>query len=315
MSETDLGGMGHGLAGAQCAIHPEQRATRTCTRCGSFMCSTCAEGGAQTMCPACLQRLGLESRFPLNRENWNFSALWDYCFEIFKREWVMLSVAMIVFFGVVFAVQFVTSLFSSIGGATENTAVVVVATLIGTVLQQVVSGVMGLGVMRMIFDMLEGQKPDIGRMFSQIHKVGTYLLAVLIVLLMVGIPLGILGGIVAGLGAAIGWDSAVWIAVGVGVLAFFPLIYFTLPLYLLTAEIAYNDGASPMQMIRNCYVYARDERLSIVGVGFVAGLVAMAGVLACCVGVLPASGLTYLLMGGLYLALRNGANVQGEGEG
>jgi hypothetical protein len=315
MSDTDLGGMGYGLAGARCAIHPEQPATRTCTRCGSFMCSTCAEGGAQTMCPSCLQRLGLEHRFPLNRENWTFSALWDYCFDIFKREWVMLSVAMLVFFGIVFAVQFVTSLFQSVGGAAKDTVAMVVATFIGTVLQQVVSGVMGIGVMRMIFDVLEGQKPDIGRLFSQIPKVGTYLLAMLIVLLMIGIPLGILGGIVAGVGAAIGWDSAVWIAVGVGVLALFPLFYFTLPLYLLTSEIAYNDNASAMQMIRNCYAYARDERLSILGVGFMSGLVTMAGVLACCVGMLPAAGLGYLLMGGLYLSLRNGAHVEGESEG
>ena len=42
---------------------------------------------------------------------------------------------------------------------------------------------MGLGLMRMIFDVLQGQKLDVGRLFSQIHKVGTYLLAMLIVML------------------------------------------------------------------------------------------------------------------------------------
>jgi hypothetical protein len=43
----------------------------------------------------------------------------------------------------------------------------------------------------------------------------------------------------------------------------------------------------------------------------VGGLVTLAGVLACCVGMLPAMGLSYLLMGGLYLTLRNGSDVGG----
>ncbi|WP_224240137.1 hypothetical protein [Hyalangium gracile] len=311
MTDSNLGGMGYGLAGARCAIHPEQSATRTCTRCGSFMCSMCAEGGAQTLCPACQQRLGMEYRFPLDRDNWTFSALWDYCFEIFKRDWLMLGVAMLAFFGILFAVQLVGGLLPTIGEALDNTALSVLFTIISTVLQQAVQGILGLGLMRMVFDVLNGNKLDIGRLFSQVHKTGTYLLAMLIVVLMVGVPIGALAGIVAGLGYAIGWDAALPIAIGVGVLALFPLIYFTIPLYLLQAEIAYNDEEpSATQMIRNCYAYARGERLSIMGVSLVGGLVAMLGVMACCVGVLPASGLTYLLLGGLYLALRNGADVE-----
>ncbi|WP_224368027.1 hypothetical protein [Hyalangium versicolor] len=313
MNETDWGGMG--LGGARCAVHPEQLATRTCTRCGNFMCSTCAEGGAQTLCPSCQQRLGMEQRFPFNRDNWSFSELWDYCFDIFKREWLMLGVGVLVFFGVAFAANLVTSILPAIGGMANNSALSVVLTIVSTIMQQAVSGVMTLGLMRMLIDVLQGSKPDIGRIFSQIHKVGPYLITMLLVVLLVGVPIAALAGIVAGVGMVLHWDwESMWpVGVGVGVLAIIPLIYFTVPLYLLQAEIAFNDGASPTQMIRNCYAYARGEKLSILGVGIVGGLVVIAGTLACCVGALPAMGLSYLLMGGLYLSLRNGAQVDGEG--
>lgn len=311
MSETDFGGRGYGMGGARCAIHPDQPATRTCTRCGSFMCSTCSEGGAQTLCPSCQQRMGMGSHFPLTRDTWTFSELWEYCFEIFKREWVMLGVAVLAFFGVAFAANLVTSILPAIGGVAKSGALSIVLTIISTVLQQAVSGVMGLGLMRMLIDVLQGSKPDIGRIFSQIHKVGTYLLTMLIVVAMFAVPSGAVAGIIAGLGYALHWDweSMLPLFIGLGVVALIPLIYFTLPLYLLQAEIAFNDEGTPMQMIRNCYAYARGERLSILGVGFVGGLVGIAGMLACCVGVLPAMGLSYMLMCGLYLALRNGADV------
>lgn len=40
--------------GAMCAKHPLSSAFGACTRCGSFMCSACAQGG---LCEACRSRL------------------------------------------------------------------------------------------------------------------------------------------------------------------------------------------------------------------------------------------------------------------
>ncbi|MFL5348460.1 MAG: B-box zinc finger protein [Hyalangium sp.] len=312
MTDMGFGGMGPGVAGAQCALHPDQPAMSTCTRCGSFMCSTCAEGGAQTLCPSCQQRLGLGQGFPLNRANWSFSALWDYCFEIFKREWLMLSVSILVFFGVAFIVQFIVNLLPLLGAALKSQVTTIVLTILTMIIQQAVQGVLGLGLMRVMFDLLEGQKLDIGRLFSQLHKVGPFLLTMLLVVLMIAIPVGVIGGIigVARVASGMAWESLLPVALGLGVLAFIPLLYFLIPLFLLQAEIAYSDEPSPMQVLRNCYAYARGERLSIFGVFLVGILVAMVGMLACCVGVLPAMGMTYLLMGGLYLALRNGAEIE-----
>lgn len=313
MTDMGFGGMGSGMGRAQCALHPDQPAMSTCTRCGSFMCSTCAEGGTQTLCPSCQQRLGLGQAFPLNRDNWSFSALWDYCFEIFKREWLMLSVSMIVFFGVAFIVQFITGLLPVIGTVLKNQVLFVVLYIVTMIIQQAVQGTLGLGLMRMVLDLLQGEKLDIGRLFSQFHKMGTVLITTLLMFLMIGIPLGVVGGgvVLAGVATKAQWESMIPLGVGLAVLVTIPLIYFLIPLSLMQAEIAYSENPTPIQVIRNCYVYARGERFSIFGVLIVAILVTMVGMVACCVGVLPAAGLTYLLIGGLYLSLRNGAEIEG----
>ena len=311
---TDMGfdGMGPGVAGAQCALHPDQPAVRTCTRCGSFMCSTCAEGGAQTLCPTCQQRLGMSQAFPLNRENWSFSALWDYCFELFKREWLMLSVVMLIFFGISGIAQFLSNLLPVLAKALHSEVLSAILSVGAAIVVQAVQGVLGLGIMKMMFDLLQGQKLDIGRLFSQLHKVWVVLGATLLIALMVAVPFGLIGFIVviAKVAAGMEWRSLLPLGIGLGVLALVPLIYFTLPFYLLQADIAYNDDVSPMQALRNCYAYARGERLSIFGVGLVGLLLVLVGLMACCVGMLPAMGMNYLLIAGLYLALRNGADVE-----
>jgi hypothetical protein len=305
--------MGYGMGGAHCAIHADQPAARTCTRCGNFMCSTCTQGGTQTLCPACQQRMGMGEGFPLTRDSWTFSALWDYCFEIFKREWLMLSVGVLIFLGMVMIVSFLSQVLVGIGAAMESPALIIVITVANTLVQMVVQNVFLVGLMRMLFDMLQGGKADIGRIFSQLHKAGTIILSTLLFLMLIIIAMAVIVGIGFALGSALGEEALPFVIGGLVVVAFVPLIYFLLPLYLLQAEIAYSEDVGPIQAIKNCYVLARGQRLSLFGVSMVAGLVAIAGVFACCVGVLPAVGLGYLLIGGLYLALRNGAEPEAEG--
>jgi len=95
-----------------------------------------------------------------------------------------------------------------------------------------------------------------------------------------------------------------------GLLTFIPAIYFGLPLYLLQPELTLNEDVSPMQALRNCYTLARGERLSLFGVGLLVMALVLVGLLACCVGIFPALGLGQLLLAGLYLALRNGSELE-----
>lgn len=319
MAETNLGGFG--AAGAFCALHPEQRAQRTCTRCGNFMCGQCAEGGSQSNCPTCRQRLGLGEAFPLTRQDWTFSGLWDYCFELFKRDWVMLSVGALILMGVSVAASAIGNILPALGSVAESVALSGVLTVASFLVQNVLQGIVGMGFMRMLIDVLQGGRADIGRMFSQVHKTGTYLGTLLVISLGAVVIIGLLSVVVLMMlmpGHPFDFENfnpdaldggnliAVFAVLGVAVI---PLTWLTLPLYLLQAELAAEEHPTVMGVLRSCYAYARGQRLPMLGVSLVNGLVLIAGMLACCVGFIPALALSSLLTVGLCLALRTGADT------
>lgn len=323
MAVTDSGS---GKTGANCAVHPTLGATGTCERCGNFMCEVCSQRGQRTLCPACRARSG-DSVFPLRRDTWTFSALWDYCFEAFKRDWLMLSVAALVFLAVSTVANITSNIASTVLQNSDAWVVGGILLIISMIVQTAVQGVMGLGMLRVAFDVLEGGGVDIARLFSQYTKVGRYLVMVLLVTVMLVLPLILLFLVLMFIGlVAVGVSmdqvaasqmfenlsgpAVVGVFVVAGLITVIPAMYFGLPLYLMQAELAFNDDVSPMQALRNCYALARGERLSIFGVSLVAGLMAFMGVLACCVGLFPALALGQLLLGGLYLALRNGAELE-----
>jgi hypothetical protein len=196
--------------------------------------------------------------------------------------------------------------------------------LLATLVQMVVQGVMGLGMMRVAFDVLEGGGVDIGRLFSQWTKAWRYVVTMLLVVVVLVLPLMLLFFVLAFVGAVAGGVSVAdmlaggeavrskatvlpGVILGAGFVSFVPLLYFSVPLYLLQAELTFNDDVTPVQALRNCYALARGERLSIVGVLLISAVVGFVGLLACCVGLLPALALGQLLLAGLYLSLRNGS--------
>lgn len=303
------------MAGAVCPRHLEQQARRACARCGTFMCDTCAEGGTQALCPECRERAGLRA-FPLTRANWNFGALWDVCWESFKRDWLMLSLGALCLLVLSAIIQLVAGILPLLGTALESPVLYGVLTAISMALQTVLQGVLALGFLRMCFEVLHGQKADVGRLFTQLHKTSTYFVSVLLVMLMVGLPLAVVAGGAVGAVYALGGfgDETLMLGVlGATFVLLLPfLLYFTIPLWLLQPALALADGPmSPTELIRHCYTVSRGERLSMFGVMMVGVLVILAGMLACCVGFIPASALFQLLLAGLYLALRD----EGDGEG
>ena len=301
---TDMGGAGQG---AYCALHPDQQATRTCTRCGNFMCTTCSQAGEQSNCPTCRERMGEGQAFPLTRDTWDFNRLWDYCFAAFKQNWVMISAAILIVGGIGFFTNVLTRLLPLIGNALDNEALTVILTVVGAFVQNVVQGVLGIGMSRMLLDVLQGKPASIERVFSQFHKTGTYIYTLLVILLIAIVPVGALTGLMFGLITAFR-DAGPAIAIGVGVLALIPLIYFLFPLVFLQPEMAMREGSpKPMQLLRNCFAYAQGQRLSIFGVLLIQLLLVLGGLIACCIGAIPAAGLASLLTTGLYLALSNGA--------
>lgn len=314
--------------GAKCAIHPDRMATRTCARCGNFTCAECNAQGTETMCPTCRSLTGTEG-FPFTRDNYSFDGIWNFAFEKWKQEWVMLSVGVLI----LVAVGAVGAIFSSVFQAIargivgeRGTAGIIYVAVISQVMTQIISmvaqGTFQMGLIRILIDVLNGKKADVGRIMTQLPKLGRYILQVILIQLMIVIPvvLYILGlAVVAAIVSGISptdiehFDRALR-GPGIGVLvlgglALIPVLYYvSLPLMFANMELVYGD-TSPVESIRRAYIIAKGHRMSILGFGFIAGLVILVGLIACCVGMIPAWGLAYLILVGLYLALRNGSGL------
>lgn len=87
----------------------------------------------------------------------------------------------------------------------------------------------------------------------------------------------------------------------------FPGLWLLLPLLLVQPELAYTERPTAVDTLRRCFAHARGQRLGMVGTALLGFVLIIAGILACCVGVVPATGFFNLLVAGLYLSLRTGA--------
>lgn len=318
---------------ARCAVHPEYVARGTCRRCGSFMCEQCSEQGAQGLCPSCRERLGVDADFPLRRDTWTFSALWDVSWGLFQREWLQLCAASLVVFGVGFGVQMVVSMLAAAAQAVGDLVAYFAVALLGGLVQSTVQGVATLGLIRLLFDALAGRRVDLGVIFTQFHKAGRYLLGLLVIfavsmavvlLLVVGLGLVVAIAVMVAAGASgaelpdmsdpvaiLGASAGAVVGVLVmGAVLMVPLLYFTLPLIFWQHELAFNDRASALDSLRACYTLARGQRLAILGVVLVGGLLVLGGLVACCVGAIPAVAFMQLLFAGLYRSLRKGSELE-----
>lgn len=322
---SDFPGSGSPQGGARCVTHPDNLAGGTCSRCGNFLCYVDTEGGRFSTCETCRARTGLSGAFPLNRENYNFGALWDYCWNLFKEHWLMLSVGVLIpliaYFVIYFALYSVMlgAMFAGgnifRGGAEDGagaiaTGIASMAMMFGMALiLSIVVGMLTVGFCRMCLDVLEGGQPDIGRMFSVFNKAGrgALVFATLTIgsYLVAAVTLG-----PAALSFALLESSnetlAIVLAAVLGVVGFVAYMFLLLPIYLLPQEMAFAD-VGVFQWISNVWKTASGFRWSIVLLTLVCIPIYFLGILACCIGVLPALALMGLLFNGLQRALRTGA--------
>ncbi len=331
MAELSFGQGGRAL----CPLHPEQVASRTCGRCGNFMCGVCSEDGTLSLCPTCRERTGT-ARFPLSRDTWSVGALLDYSWTTFQREWVLVCVGLLIVFGASLAGQVISTVLTSIGEATGSSAVSVVMVLAGFLISTVVQGLVATGYMATLMDALNGQRADLGRLFSQFHKAVPYLLTLLLIFaifipiillifggsLLVAVATGLLAGLdlsregLEGISAQelvnmfTAAGSAFFVTLAVAfVLYLVVLTWLGLPVMLVQMELAANESPTALGTLRRCFAYAKGQRLSMVGASLLGTLIILVGFVLCCLPAFPATGFFYVMLAGLYLSLRNGAQV------
>lgn len=318
--------------GAQCAIHFGIPAPAVCARCGNFMCLTCADGGASTLCPSC-RALAPAQGFPLDASA-SLSDFWNHLSAVFVREWLMVCLAAVVFLAIDLVGGLVgnalaTAVTAALGleidplRPLENLPLlfenVALSQVIGALVNLPVQGVALVGLYRVLLDVLEGRRADLGRMFSQLHLLPKYLVQQAVLFVTVTVPMLMVYGfagfmalrasgvdlaefsvrdvdrlfsptVVATVGAAVA-------VVGVVSLVLLPVLLFAVP------ELMVSD-CGPLEALRRGWVLGQGQRLRVIGYTFVTGLIWFAGVLACCVGFLAALPVGLLLLLSLFLALR-----------
>ena len=299
---------GFGAAGAQCAIHPDQTAQSACTRCGNFMCATCTENGTFDACPSCRQLTGDIPGFGHTRDNYSLDGILSFAWERFKKDWVMLSLAALVFMVVVGGANFVVQILQRIGMAIDP-IVGAGFSVVGSILQSVIQGVITGGFVVVLHDAFKGRSTDIGRMFGQFKNLGSYAVATMLMVALV-FGLMIVVGIAAGIGYVLGRETGAGVgAIIGGVIIIVPAIWLTLPFMFINMEIALGGETRGVQALTNSFRLADGHRLWMFLFYFVSGLITLGGIIACCVGFFPAYALAMMLQLGLYLALRNGSGL------
>jgi hypothetical protein len=301
-------------AAPSCALHPQQPAHAACERCGNYVCHLCSGSGQHRMCATCRARLGLMD-FPFSRQQWSLEGIVGYSWHVFKREWRVFVLAGLILLGVTYGLAFAFQLLLMLtmmpfaddpamaGGLTVGFAV------ISNVVQMAVQGWLILGIFDLCFSALGGQPVELKQLFGQYAKVGKLLLQYLVLSLAFGVPVALIGGAIFALGL---WESAeavmLGFAIAVAVLAI-PLMYVGLGLVFMQAELAYDDQVGALEAIRRSWIMARGHRLWTLAVFILFSVVAMAGVVACCVGVVATLGIAQLILAAWYLTLRHGADV------
>jgi len=272
--------------------------------------------------------------FPFTRSDFTFNQLFAYAYDTFKRDWLMLSLAVLVFFAIAGFATGVTSALNQIaiglmGGGFDSSSsradlpgifgALALGTSVGMVLNMVVQGFVMLGLYRVLIDALDGKKVDLGRLFSQGRKLGRYVVLNIILMVITYVPMAmvfglIFGGVLLSTGLSVhelsfdAFEQALRLPVIVGVLlASIALVAFAVwlyPLWLFGVPELVVSEATPVEALQRAWQVGSGLRLTAFGYSFVVGLVMLGGLALCCVGVVPALAIAYLLNLSLFLAAR-----------
>lgn len=325
-------------SGAKCAVHADRAASLVCGRCGNFMCAECSEGGAQTQCSTCRELTG-GSAFPFKRDDFDFSRVWDLCWSSFQREWLMLCVCSIVFFGMIIVgsliANVISTLFLRIGGFTAVGKEALslkymgisffVGQVVGTLVNLVVQGVALVGFYRVLMDVLLGRRADVARMFSQLRKLPTFAATQLLLFAIAWVPsmlyfAGLAAAALVASGASLADLESVHLdrlfsGASFGIFFLGTLVYvvvFTvtvLPLSLFSVpEIVVSDCGA-VDALKRAWRIGSGHRLPMIGYSFVAGLVMTLSAFLCLVPILAGFALGSSLLVALFLAARNGMDL------
>ncbi|MGC3998835.1 MAG: hypothetical protein QM767_15835 [Anaeromyxobacter sp.] len=174
----------------------------------------------------------------------------------------------------------------------------------------------------MLIDILHGRKGDLSQMFRQIKDAPKYILLQLSLLgVGLGVSLVVLGGAAMLILRSVGFDWSnpsatrpeaflTTMPIATFAIAMLLIIAFTivlLPVTIFAIPELVVSGCTPMEAVRRSLQLGDGQRIRMFGYGIIAFFIMLLGFFACCVGVLVAYPVVYMLWGALFLSLRKNA--------
>jgi hypothetical protein len=294
--------------GAVCSAHPLLPATSTCVRCGDFLCETCSAEG-ESICANCRGRVGGGS-FPFERSNFQIDAAITYAWDRFKAQWLPLVGAGMAVVVIPYILQIVQSILTvAVAAAADPVAtawifptIVVVFSIPQILLQQMLF----LAGFRVAIDVLEGRLPSFPAYFGAMKRCFAALGQLLLIYLVMALTTAPLVGLGFLVHQTFG-EGATAAYAGLAVVGYFvPFVYVMLGLSYMSLELVYDRTAGPIEAMRRSWAITRGKRLDVFLLVLVQIGVAIAGLMMCCVGLLPAMGLFLLIQATGFLGLRRG---------
>jgi hypothetical protein len=307
-----------------CTLHAGEPFTAICRQCGTYMCRRCAEDGQFDRCPDCRQQgagaLGpapanapaptaAPGDFPFRRDGIEWGRFLRYCFEVYTKNFGLLTLTTVVCVGSLFAVFILSwGLFLALGGGASGDGL---WWLVVPVLHSLTVGVLAFGVLKLSVEIVQNRPARLSLLWSSLPRLGSFLLisvaVAAIILLVQSLVLWLaMSGFQAVTVSELTLGTLV-IAAALALVALVTTAYVSLGLVFAWIELVAHPELSVLTALKNGWRIAGGERLTI-GFGlFLITLLILAGFMMCTIGVIFTLGFASVLFASLYVALRNGA--------
>ena len=303
------------------------------------MCASCSANGTERQCPSCRSLNPIGFPYDANAE---VGTLWAHTAQSFEREALMCILGAVIYFAFLFGGGVVQNILNNIIssilglevdpsnplGSLGNLRNLGVGTLLGHLVNfgvnTTVNGIALVGLARMLMDVLIGKQADLARMFSQLHLLPQYLAMQVVLFFGIAIPTIVYFSVVAAMALRmIGLDLSQLLDFrGEQLLnpALFALLFgssvlFTLVMIVLlpvsmfcTPELIVGQ-CGPLEALKRSWDLGEGQRLRVFGYSLIAFFLLLAGVIACCVGLIVAFPAAYMLILSLFLALRRSSSL------
>jgi hypothetical protein len=295
--------------GARCAIHPDQTAVRTCVRCGNYMCSACTSAGTSDFCLTCASRVGGSGgSFPFSRDHFTLDGLLNLSLSRWKANWQLLTFGfgglMLAVYAISWGGEFAFDRVADAAGAESSLHSLFHPARLGwQIAVTFLSVAVQLALMGACLDLLEGRKFELEHAIERMRRLPAALLQMIVMYAAVAIDFGLHYLLFYALG---GLDSAPrsFLIPGVLWVALMPLrVYVYLGVMFAMLALIADPQTNAFSAFAVSWRAVSGHRLRVIGVSIVLSVIAGAGVLACCVGLLASIPIASLMYVALFLAL------------